>query len=37
MVTGENMVHYASQFTDLSLFNPNVVLDLANRGNVPKS
>ena len=37
MVTGENMVHYASQFTDLSLFNPNVVLDLTNRGNVPKS
>ena len=37
MVTGENMVHYASQFTDLSLFNPNVVLDLASRGNVPKS
>ena len=37
MVTGENMVHYASQFTDLNLFNPNVVLDLANRGNVPKS
>ena len=37
MVTGENMVHYSSQFTDLQLFNPNVVLDLANRGNVPKS
>ena len=37
MVTGENMVHYSSQFTDLSLFNPNVVLDLSNRGNVPKS
>ena len=37
MVTGENMVHYSSQFTDLQLFNPNVVLDLSNRGNVPKS
>ena len=37
MVTGENMVHYSSQFTDLQLFNPNVVLDLTNRGNVPKS
>lgn len=37
MVTGENMVHYPSQFTDLSLFNPNSVLDLTNRGNVPKS
>lgn len=37
MVTGENMAWYSSQFTDLNLFNPNVVLDVANRGNVPKS
>lgn len=37
MVTGENMVHYPSQFTDLGLFNPNSVLDLTTRGNVPKS
>ena len=37
MVTGENMAWYASQFTDLNLFNPNAVLDLTNRGNVPKS
>lgn len=37
MVTGENMAHYPSQFTDLSLFNPNSVLDLTTRGNIPKS
>ena len=35
MVTGENMVAKASMFTDLALFDPNVVLDLATRGNVP--
>ena len=35
MVTGENMVSKASMFTDYSLFDPNVVLDLAIRGNVP--
>lgn len=37
MVTGENMAHYPSQFTDLNLFNPNSVLDLTVRGNIPKS
>lgn len=37
MVTGENMAHYPSQFTDLNLFNPNSVLDLTTRGNIPKS
>ena len=35
MVTGENMVAKASMFTDTALFDPNVVLDLAIRGNVP--
>lgn len=35
MVTGENMVAKASMFTDTGLFDPNVVLDLAIRGNVP--
>ena len=35
MVTGENMVSKASMFTDAGLFDPNVVLDLAIRGNVP--
>ena len=35
MVTGENMVAKASMFTDTALFDPNVVLDLAVRGNVP--
>lgn len=35
MVTGENMVSKASMFTDTALFDPNVVLDLAIRGNVP--
>ena len=35
MVTGENMVAKASMFTDTALFDPNVVLELAIRGNVP--
>lgn len=35
MVTGQNMVWYSKQFTDLGLFDPNVVLDLQLRGNVP--
>jgi len=35
MVTGENMVSKASMFTDTGLFDPNAVLDLATRGNVP--
>ena len=35
MVTGENMVAKASMFTDTGLFDPNIVLDLAIRGNVP--
>ena len=35
MVTGENMVAKASMFTDNGLFDPNTVLDLATRGNVP--
>ena len=35
MVTGQNMVWYSKQFTDLGLFDPNMVLDLQIRGNVP--
>ena len=35
MVTGENMVAKSSMFTDNSLFDPNTVLDLSIRGNVP--
>lgn len=35
MVTGENMVSKASMFTTPGLFDPNTVLDLATRGNVP--
>ena len=35
MVTGQNMVWYSKQFTDLGLFDPNLVLDLQIRGNVP--
>jgi len=35
MVTGENMVAKASMFTDSGLFDPNTVLDLGTRGNVP--
>ena len=35
MVTGENMVAKASMFTDNNLFDPNTVLDLSIRGNVP--
>ena len=35
MVTGENMVAKASMFTDNGLFDPNTVLDLSIRGNVP--
>ena len=35
MVTGQNMVWYSKQFTDLGLFDPNLVLDLQLRGNVP--
>ena len=37
MVTGENMAWYSSMFTDRGLFDPNMVLDATNRGNVPKS
>ena len=36
-VTGEFMRHYPSQFTDLGLFNPNAVLDMTTRGEVPKA
>ena len=35
MVTGENMVAKSSMFTDTGLFDPNTILDLAIRGNVP--
>ena len=35
MVTGENMVSKSSMFTNNGLFDPNTVLDLATRGNVP--
>ena len=35
MVTGENMVAKSSMFTNNGLFDPNTVLDLATRGNVP--
>ncbi|MGM9590083.1 MAG: hypothetical protein ACI3V0_07940 [Faecousia sp.] len=35
MVTGENMVGKSSMFTSNNLFDPNTVLDLATRGNVP--
>lgn len=35
MVTGENMQHKPSQFTNLGLFDPNAVLDLSTRGSVP--
>ena len=35
MVTGENMVGKATMFTTPGLFDPNTVLDLATRGNVP--
>jgi len=35
MVTGENMVAKATMFTDNGLFDPNTVLDLSIRGNVP--
>ena len=35
MVTGENMVSKTAMFTDNGLFDPNTVLDLATRGNVP--
>ena len=35
MVTGENMVSKATMFTSTGLFDPNTVLDLATRGNVP--
>lgn len=35
MVTGENMVSKATMFTSSGLFDPNTVLDLSIRGNVP--
>ena len=35
MVTGENMVGKPTMFTDNGLFDPNTVLDLSIRGNVP--
>lgn len=35
MVTGENMVAKSSMFTGTGLFDPNTVLDLSIRGNVP--
>lgn len=35
MVTGENMVAKPGMFADNGLFDPNTVLDLATRGNVP--
>ncbi len=35
MVTGENMVSKSSMFTGNGLFDPNTVLDLSLRGNVP--
>ena len=35
MVTGENMVSKATMFTSTGLFDPNTVLDLSIRGNVP--
>ena len=35
MVTGENMVAKSSMFTGTGLFDPNSVLDLSIRGNVP--
>ena len=35
MVTGENMVSKSTMFTSNGLFDPNTVLDLSLRGNVP--
>ena len=35
MVTGENMVAKSTMFTNNGLFDPNTVLDLSVRGNVP--
>lgn len=35
MVTGENMVSKSTMFTNNGLFDPNTVLDLSVRGNVP--
>ena len=35
MVTGENMVSKSTMFTTNGLFDPNTVLDLSIRGNVP--
>lgn len=37
MVTGENMQHKSSQFTNLGLFDPNAILELSTRGSVPTS
>lgn len=38
MVTGETMVWYKERFTDRGLFDPNMVVDMAARGNnVPKA
>ena len=38
MVTGETMAWYADRFTDRSLFDPNMVLDMTARGgSVPKA
>ena len=35
MVTGENMVAKSSMFINNGLFDPNTILDLGTRGNVP--
>lgn len=35
MVTGENMVAKPSMFTSTGVFDPNAILDLSIRGNVP--
>ena len=37
MVTGENMAWYSDQFTRTPIFDPNTVLDMTSRGNVPKT
>lgn len=35
MVTGENLVAKPSMFTSTGVFDPNAILDLSIRGNVP--
>jgi hypothetical protein len=35
MVTGNSMAWKSAQFTNLSLFDPNIVLDMVSRKQVP--